>query len=137
LRYILALSLTIAAAAFVVAEAPPDAELARARARAAIAIESAIEAAKIDSMPMELHLAALDAAERIELAKAEMAKPEKAPAPKKLPRGPCSDKCTCGCQASGECKCIELPPGLVSPAVLAPKCYIDKNGRKVCPNAVK
>ncbi len=101
-RYILALSLTLVAALVVAAE--PDAELARARARAAIAIESA-KLISGESEPIELQVAKLDAAEAIEQAKVDFAKPEQAPVPAKAP---CNSKCTCGCVSGDVCRCVDL-----------------------------
>lgn len=118
----LALSLTLVSIAFgqdlppIIDAAPPDdveVAIAKAKARAAIAIECA------KTSDTQLCLAICRAADAIERAKIELAKPERIErVPKQLPecpvdftdlsppvQGPCGAGCQCGCVNTGACDC--------------------------------
>lgn len=58
--------------------------------------------------------------------------PPKLNPPKKAP---CSALCSCGCVAGGVCRCVELSATVNAsrPSVTSSGCYIDANGRQVCP----
>lgn len=51
-----------------------------------------------------------------------------------LKKSPCSAQCTCGCNAGGVCACRTPKASESATPKVSGGCYIDANGRQVCPN---